>query len=413
MKSKSILKSASLLVIAGSLSACGGGGSVTSVAEMINQPVEAVAEFDTNNDGNISIDEALAAWDSLSTEDKELLADAANTTVADINQLISEINSNVDVEIPVEDIIEVIEEVVVEEVIEPTQEELDQAYYDDTFNYYTNNGLTNFQAATLAAIETTHEQGYTGEGISIKVIDGFTATADEFNHGQHVLNNISRIAPGATITDHEGLDGYLAQTIVNTVEDGDIVNLSVGDTTSENWITNLQYFNTVFAAEAVSIGGVTFSSGSQVADALFVVAAGNSGTRCFVSDCNHLAEALDDHAETIVVGSANDEGTGFHIIDSSSIDGIDVDDYSTRAGKLKDSYILAPVVPGYVGTSFAAPVVSGVAALIQDKYDSSPSEIRDIIFSTADDIGAPGVDPIYGHGVLNASAALSPIGSLD
>ena len=114
------------MVIAGSLSACGGGGSVTSIADMIDQPAEAVAQHDTNNDGVISIDEAIAAWNSLSQADKELLADAAHTTVVDIDQLIADIDSSVDVEIPVEDIIEVIEEVApvvveetpVEEVVE-------------------------------------------------------------------------------------------------------------------------------------------------------------------------------------------------------------------------------------------------------------------------------------------------------
>ena len=247
--------------------------------------------------------------------------------------------------------------------------------------------------------------------MDIKVIDGFD-TIDGFNHGESVSDVVSSIAPDANIQKHEGLSEDVGNAIINNVNDGDIVNLSLGVNDSEYWIHNLQYFNTVFAAESTSIGGVTFSSGSKVADALFVVGAGNAGTSCFVSDCNHLAEVLNDHAETIVVGSANAEGTGFHVIDSSELSFIDVDDYSTRAGKLQDSYILAPVAEGYVGTSFATPIVSGVAALIKNKYNSSSSEIRDIIFSTADDLGAPGVDSIYGNGVLNASRALSPVGNL-
>ncbi|MDH3379175.1 MAG: S8 family serine peptidase, partial [Gammaproteobacteria bacterium] len=66
---------------------------------------------------------------------------------------------------------------------------------------------------------------------------------------------------------------------------------------------------------------------------------------------------------------------------------------------------------GFGGTSFAAPQVSGVAAAI---FDQSPflsaDEVVDIVRRTAVDLGAPGVDPIYGHGLLNRAAALAPVG---
>ena len=115
---KTITKLMGLTLIAGSLSACGGGGgTVTSVADMINQPVTLVTQYDTNNDGLISVDEAVAAWDSLSQADKELLANSANLSVSQIDNYIDNLD-NVDAEVAVEDIIEVIEEitpVVVEE----------------------------------------------------------------------------------------------------------------------------------------------------------------------------------------------------------------------------------------------------------------------------------------------------------
>jgi subtilisin family serine protease len=76
----------------------------------------------------------------------------------------------------------------------------------------------------------------------------------------------------------------------------------------------------------------------------------------------------------------------------------------------------------WAGTSGSAPIVSGVAALIRSKWpDMSAKQVINRIVSTAKDAGAPGKDPLYGYGVLNAEAALkeevettstNPLGSI-
>ncbi len=61
----------------------------------------------------------------------------------------------------------------------------------------------------------------------------------------------------------------------------------------------------------------------------------------------------------------------------------------------------------WAGTSGSTPIVSGVAALIRSKWpEMSASQVINRIVTTAKDAGAPGKDPIYGYGVLNAEAAL-------
>jgi type VII secretion-associated serine protease mycosin len=61
----------------------------------------------------------------------------------------------------------------------------------------------------------------------------------------------------------------------------------------------------------------------------------------------------------------------------------------------------------WAGTSGATPIVSGVAALIRSKWpEMSASQVINRIVTTAKDAGAPGKDPIYGFGVLDAEAAL-------
>jgi len=75
------------------------------------------------------------------------------------------------------------------------------------------------------------------------------------------------------------------------------------------------------------------------------------------------------------------------------------------------------------GTSGAAPLVSGVAALIRAKYpDLSAADVIQRILATAKDAGKPGVDNLYGYGLLDAGAALTadvapveanPLGTID
>ena len=59
------------------------------------------------------------------------------------------------------------------------------------------------------------------------------------------------------------------------------------------------------------------------------------------------------------------------------------------------------------GTSFSAPMVSAVAALVLAQHpDWSPTRVATQLEDTAQDRGVTGVDPYYGHGLLDAYAAL-------
>ena len=64
--------------------------------------------------------------------------------------------------------------------------------------------------------------------------------------------------------------------------------------------------------------------------------------------------------------------------------------------------------PNGNGTPFAAAYVAGALALLRGRYPDMPmSVIAQILLTTATDLGAAGVDGVYGHGMLNVSAALA------
>ena len=78
---------------------------------------------------------------------------------------------------------------------------------------------------------------------------------------------------------------------------------------------------------------------------------------------------------------------------------IGVDDPATLQGGLHYSY--------YGGTSMASPHVSGLAALLYQKFpDATPYEMRKLIENSAVDMDLPGYDKNTGYGRIDALAAL-------
>ncbi len=59
------------------------------------------------------------------------------------------------------------------------------------------------------------------------------------------------------------------------------------------------------------------------------------------------------------------------------------------------------------GTSFAAPLAAGVAGLIWSiNPNLTPDQVKNILYTTADDLGPPGWDETYGYGLVDAGAAV-------
>ena len=61
------------------------------------------------------------------------------------------------------------------------------------------------------------------------------------------------------------------------------------------------------------------------------------------------------------------------------------------------------------GTSFAAPIVAGLLALLADEVNTTTAQhALSRLLSTAVDLGAPGKDPIYGYGLIGKEVRVDP-----
>jgi hypothetical protein len=180
-----------------------------------------------------------------------------------------------------------------------------------------------------------------------------------------------------------------------------VINLSLGGSTPGTTLLNAMQ-------RAVNAGIV------------LVIAAGNDGTdptKGANSDPFALIPAQDFPGSVIIAGSVGvNNGAGG--VDTSTIS-----TFSNRAGNgaaftlmalgFKDE---APDNTGteflWNGTSFSTPTIAGAVALMAQAFPNlTGKQIVSILFQTADDLGTPGVDSVYGNGRLDIQRAFQPVGA--
>lgn len=269
-----------------------------------------------------------------------------------------------------------------------------------------------------------------GSGVVVAVLDsGVRASHQEFDNGQRVLPGTNVADGNSDVTD---MDSASHGTRVASVALGSTVGVAPGATllpvriiksdgtfTTSEIAAGIDYarsqrapVNNISATmyDTVSIRNALEASAS--AGLLTVVAAGNRGSAEPIPApllSNLSAEAV---AHFLVVGA---------------VDGNDqITSWSDRAGSALNRYLVAlgRSVPSAVnsgddqygtasGTSFSSPQVAGAAALVKGADPAlSMRDVADILLHTADDLGEPGVDAVYGWGKLNPSRALEPVGVL-
>ncbi|MCX8017112.1 MAG: S8 family serine peptidase [Rhodocyclaceae bacterium] len=122
---------------------------------------------------------------------------------------------------------------------------------------------------------------------------------------------------------------------------------------------------------------------------------------------------------------AADQGLASHMIVAGAVDGQkNLRLYSQKPGKTKNRYLVAPdlTVGGTsdgtitwtsAGTSSAAAMISGAAAVVWGRWPYLTADrVANVLLETAEDLGDPGVDDVYGRGLLRLDRAMEPQGNL-
>ncbi|MBL8773780.1 MAG: S8 family serine peptidase [Phenylobacterium sp.] len=242
--------------------------------------------------------------------------------------------------------------------------------------------------------------------------NGHGAAVGSLIVGHHDGKGVMGIAPDAKVIAYNPFDNTGSASWADVTRGvqtlkasgASVVNMSLGvpGTTMDNG------WNAVFTDPSVAL---------TLKNTVFVLAAGNDGvTQTGNVTWNALNPAF------IVVGSVGVDGA--------------ISNFSNRPGeaclttlglctgdKLKNHFLVAPGelilvsdgkggVTRQTGTSFAAPLVSGAIALLHDRWPwlaNYPRETVGVILNSAKDLGDPGVDAVYGYGLLDVTRSQSPL----
>ncbi len=228
-------------------------------------------------------------------------------------------------------------------------------------------------------------------------VPGVVSTNDDGGHGTLVAGVVAARGNGRGLvgaafqaqvipvkvldSSGNGTDAGVAEGIMYAADRGaDVINLSLGGPGESAVLEDaLEY--------AVDLGSVV------------VVSAGNDGTE----EPQYPAGYASTVPGVIAVGATDDQGylTRF----SSWGDHVSV--VAPGVQIVGPSFASSTAYESGSGTSFSAPLVSGVAAMVARSNPAwTPAQVADRIRATARDAGPLGADPYYGHGVLDAAAAL-------
>jgi serine protease len=242
---------------------------------------------------------------------------------------------------------------------------------------------------------------------------------DDNSHGTHVAGTIAQsthnsigtagVAYGASIMpvkvlgrDGSGSHATIAQGIRWAADQGaHIINLSLGSSSGSTVLRDALAYaynkgvTIVAAAGNNGTGSVSFPAAYDD----FVIAVGATRFDETRAPYSNFGSSIDLAAPGGDV-TVDQNGDGI-------VDGVLQNTFNPSTRNTRDfGYYL------FQGTSMAAPHVSGVAALVvsqllEHRGSAPPDIVRSILQTTARDIGAAGVDTFFGHGIVDATAAVA------
>jgi hypothetical protein len=296
----------------------------------------------------------------------------------------------------------------------------------------------NYGLAAMHA-DAAFAAGATGEGITVAVIDSGVNGATSELSGRVSSASIDENSTRNTLvgTDKHGtwVAGVLAsnfdgQGVVGVAYKSTILSIRVDTSTgtcaagetclSTSLITAGIDYAIAHGAKVVNMSfgesdspaGSAFEAALQRgvnAGLIFAMAAGNDGNGNAHWPSGYAVDPR--YAGSIIIAGATDR-TGA------------LASYSNTASAANGAYLTAPgdrIITGcdngvcdtVSGTSLASPAIAGAMALLLQAFPNmSGRAVVDLLWKTADDLGATGTDIVYGRGALNLARAFQPVGTL-
>ena len=301
-------------------------------------------------------------------------------------------------------------------------------------------------ALLLTGYQIAHAQGHRGAGVTVAVVDsGFSpAYAEEFGArllpgfdaslpaGGPVLSDADQMLHGTAMARIIGGSGVWSDGIVSMV--GVAPQALIYPVKASNdpsgwmdFIPESLWHLASPAAAAVRIVNMSLGINTEPTLAelnaeraallplaalgkLLVVASGNEAELGFVQPSYPARLAADPAlaSHMLVAGSVTQNKA--------------MSSYSQPAGVTMQRYLVAPAEVNFGtqsnpffagGTSNAAAMVSGAAAVVWGRWTYLTADrVATILLETAEDLGAPGVDPVFGRGLVRLDQAMQPRGEL-
>ena len=310
--------------------------------------------------------------------------------------------------------------------------------------------------------------GYTGAGVRVAVLDTgidvlhpdltpnlntalsvsfvpYEPSVDDLDgHGTNIAGIVAAadnaigvigVAPNAEIVAVKVLDGTgsgdfgrLLQGILYAVSiDTDVINMSLGAYMSQDGYVRTSSVDIYVGASAIAgfVDLVEKTLNYAEQQGVFLVASGGNDAHDGTGDQGWMHVPSDVGCTAVVsatgpIGWAYDHGVDLDLFAFYSDYGPQID-LAAPGGNADFSLPLwfydlvlnctnGQWYAWFGGTSQAAPHVAGVAALIIEKNggEMKPSHVLRELCQSADDLGAPGQDPYYGYGRINAAGAVAP-----
>ena len=260
-------------------------------------------------------------------------------------------------------------------------------------------------------VQAAFNAGYTGQGTSITVVDEYRGNAQQLlgrmlaagqqlqTHGYWTSEEANLTAPGATIVRQQFATGA---SIALAPKGLNVINASYG-MLAPFGITNVRLGGTETSM-------VNYAKNGQ---AVVVKAAGNDAVNMLTSNRSGLNDYLSVNLKgaqsAIFVGALDKNGS----VTSKA----NIASYSNKAGTdavVQKQFLMAGVASnqiGLAGTSFAAPIVSGYAAILGSKFKTAgATQITNQLLNTARTDTVNGYNlAVHGRGEASLSRALAPV----